>query len=140
MTVGDNLGSDCVGVILGVAVSEKVTVAVGGCSVGVWVFVTVGVALAIMVCVGGSVAVAVSVLVAVAVSVGSWVCRADTVRLGGTEVVGVAKRAIAVSSWVGELATVGVCGLSTFIVQPVQKTSAASSITTTTSLHFIRPL
>lgn len=91
-------------------------------------------------CVRVSVAVTVSVIVAVAVSVGSRVCVAVVVLLGVTEGVGVAKRAIAVSSWVGETAMVGVCGLSTFIVQPVQKTSAASSINTTTTLHFIRPL
>lgn len=121
VVVGDNLGSDRVGVALSVTV-------------------TVGVALAVMVCVGVSAAVTVSVFVAVAVSVGSWVYVAVAVLLGVAEAVGVAKRAIAVSSWVGELATVGVCGLSTVIVQPVQKTSAASSITTTTTLRFICPL
>lgn len=131
--VADGITSSAIGAV-GVAV---------GCTVGLAVEVDDGVT----VCVGGLVGVCVAVLVFVrvevavlvaaglAVGVAVWVFGVDVGTVGVIVALGVAvavrvnvgdgvevlvpTRAISVSACVGEITIVGVCGASTFSVQPV---------------------
>ena len=113
-------------------------------AVGVDEAVTVGVAVCVAVAVTDAVGVGVAVVLAVAVkvAVGDWVgvalgasvAVAVDVVLGvivGVRVgagVGDDRRAIAVASIVGEIMTVGVCGASILIRQPVSTNSSTGRI------------
>ena len=132
-SVADGITSSAIGSV-GVIVGGSVGVAV---FVGERVNVFVGSFVDVNVAVPVSVAVGVDVLVADGLAVGMGVCVwgvrdgivgeivalavavAVRVDVGDGVAVPVATRAMRVSSWVGELTTVGVCGASTFSVQPV---------------------
>jgi hypothetical protein len=100
-----------VAVALGVEVAVAVSLGVGeGASVAVALGLVVGVIVAVALAVGDDVAVALGVTVGVWVSVG----------------VADARRAMAVSSRVGETATVGVCGASISILHPASASAATT--------------